>query len=342
MFVGKHLVDALVVGVAPTSPCSTGAGPRASCPTRSSASSPTAPTSRRCARRSPAATWDAVFDVSGFVMAAGGSDIDGLLDLLDGHVGAYVYTSSIMAYDQSWVGVFPWTEDQPTNPDGPTSYGGFKALAEASILARHAATGFPGLDRPAGGDLRAGQQHLRHGTADVPAAAPAPTDPRAARRARRRVVRPRRRSVRRDDRRRDHAGRGRRGVQRLGRLGRREPLHRRARRRRRGRGRRRRTCPTTCCAEIAAPGSPPVFSHLFGARHHAALDIGKAAATPRRTVATTCAAGHEHTYDVVPRARARPARGGRSSIRSGRRRGTSTPRPRSRSGSVAEHRAARV
>lgn len=94
--------------------------------------------------------WDIVFDVSGFVMAAGGSDVNGLLDLLDGRVGSYVYTSSIMAYDQSWVGVFPWTEDQPTNPDGPTGYGGFKAIAEASMLARHAATGFPAsIVRPA-------------------------------------------------------------------------------------------------------------------------------------------------------------------------------------------------
>ena len=88
--------------------------------------------------------WDAVFDVSGFVMAAGGSDIEGLLDLLDGHTTAYVYTSSIMAYDQSWQGVFPWTEDQPTNPDGPSTYGGFKAVAEDAIRTRHAATGFPG------------------------------------------------------------------------------------------------------------------------------------------------------------------------------------------------------
>ena len=94
--------------------------------------------------------WDAVYDVSGFVMAAGGSDIDGLLDLLDGRAGAYIYTSSIMAYDPSWVGVFPWTEDQPTNPDGPASYGGFKAIAERAILARHASTGFPGsVVRPA-------------------------------------------------------------------------------------------------------------------------------------------------------------------------------------------------
>ena len=93
----------------------------------------------------------------------------------------YVYTSSIMAYDQSWVGVFPWTEDQPTNPDGPASYGGFKALAEPAILARHAAHRVPGLGRPPGGDLRARQQHLRHGTADVPAAAPGATDPGSAR-----------------------------------------------------------------------------------------------------------------------------------------------------------------
>jgi nucleoside-diphosphate-sugar epimerase len=87
--------------------------------------------------------WDAVFDVSGFVMAAGGSDISGLLDLVDGHVGHYVYVSSIMAYDQSLAGVFPWTEDMPTNPEGVASYGGFKAIAEAEMLGRHAATGFP-------------------------------------------------------------------------------------------------------------------------------------------------------------------------------------------------------
>jgi nucleoside-diphosphate-sugar epimerase len=87
--------------------------------------------------------WDAVFDVSGFVMAAGGSDIEDLLDLVDGHVGHYVYVSSIMAYDQSQAGVFPWTEDLASNPDGPTSYGGFKAVAEASMLARHASTGLP-------------------------------------------------------------------------------------------------------------------------------------------------------------------------------------------------------
>ena len=94
--------------------------------------------------------WDAVFDVSGFVMAAGGSDMEALLDLLDGRVGHYVYVSSIMAYDQSLAGIFPWTEDLPTNPDGPASYGGFKAVAEAAMLARHEASGFPAtIVRPA-------------------------------------------------------------------------------------------------------------------------------------------------------------------------------------------------
>jgi nucleoside-diphosphate-sugar epimerase len=94
--------------------------------------------------------WDAVIDVSGFVMAAGGTDFDGLLGLFDGHVGRYVYVSSIMAYDQSLVGQFPWTEDLPTNADGPRSYGGFKALAESALLQRHAATGFPAVvGRPA-------------------------------------------------------------------------------------------------------------------------------------------------------------------------------------------------
>ncbi len=94
--------------------------------------------------------FDQVYDVSGFVMAAGGTDIEGLVDLFDGRVGAYVYTSSIMAYDQSWAGVFPWREDQPSNPEGAASYGGFKAVAEAAMLERHAATGFPvSVARPA-------------------------------------------------------------------------------------------------------------------------------------------------------------------------------------------------
>jgi nucleoside-diphosphate-sugar epimerase len=97
-----------------------------------------------------ARTWDAVYDVSGFVMAAGGADIDDLLNLLDGATQRYVYVSSIMAYDQSLVGVFPWTEDMPTNADSASGYGGFKGAAERAILKRFAATGFPAtIVRPA-------------------------------------------------------------------------------------------------------------------------------------------------------------------------------------------------
>ena len=90
-----------------------------------------------------AQTWDAVYDVSGFVMAAGGTDIDALLDLFHDRTAAYVYVSSIMAYDQSLQGVFPWTEDMPSSSEGAESYGGFKAMSEQAMLRRHAADGFP-------------------------------------------------------------------------------------------------------------------------------------------------------------------------------------------------------
>lgn len=94
--------------------------------------------------------WDAVFDVSGFVMAAGGSDYDVILDLLDGSVGSFVYVSSVMAYDQTLLGRFPWTEDLPTDATGAATYGGFKAEVEAKLLQRHAARGFPAsVARPA-------------------------------------------------------------------------------------------------------------------------------------------------------------------------------------------------
>jgi nucleoside-diphosphate-sugar epimerase len=94
--------------------------------------------------------WDVVHDISGFVMAAGGSDIASLIELLDGRVGSYVFCSSIMAYDQALAGVFPWRESQPSNPEGTSTYGGFKAVAERLLMDRHAATGFPAsVVRPA-------------------------------------------------------------------------------------------------------------------------------------------------------------------------------------------------
>lgn len=92
--------------------------------------------------------WDAVIDVSGFVMAAGGGEFEELLALLDGRVGAYVFVSSIMAYAPS--GLMPWREDAPVTADPASTYGGFKAHAERALLDLHAATGFPGsVARPA-------------------------------------------------------------------------------------------------------------------------------------------------------------------------------------------------
>jgi nucleoside-diphosphate-sugar epimerase len=92
--------------------------------------------------------WDAVIDVSGFVMAAGGGEFEELLAMLDGNVDAYVFVSSIMAYEPS--GVMPWIEAQSQTSDPITTYGGFKAHAERAILERFATTGFPGsIARPA-------------------------------------------------------------------------------------------------------------------------------------------------------------------------------------------------
>jgi nucleoside-diphosphate-sugar epimerase len=94
--------------------------------------------------------WDAVFDVSGFVMAAGGSDYEALLDLFEGRVGHYVFVSSIMAYEQSMTGIAPWLEDYPTDRSGATTYGGFKATVESQLMARFERRQFPAtVVRPA-------------------------------------------------------------------------------------------------------------------------------------------------------------------------------------------------
>ncbi len=92
--------------------------------------------------------WDAVYDVSGFIMTANNSNVVDLVDMLDGRIGAYVYTSSIMAYAPT--GAFPWTEDQRSVDEGPNTYGGFKKMVEEILLERHARTGFPAsVVRPA-------------------------------------------------------------------------------------------------------------------------------------------------------------------------------------------------
>jgi nucleoside-diphosphate-sugar epimerase len=92
--------------------------------------------------------WDAVYDVSGFLMAAGGSSFEQLVDLLDGRTGRYVYVSSVMAYAPT--GFFPWYEDQPYRDEPATTYGGFKAYAERVLLGAAQERGFPAtVARPA-------------------------------------------------------------------------------------------------------------------------------------------------------------------------------------------------
>ena len=92
--------------------------------------------------------WDAVHDVSGFVMAAGGSDYDTLLDLLDGRVGAYVFVSSIMAYAPT--PLMPWTEDLPVRDEANDDVRRLQGLRRGRVLDRFRRTGFPGsVARPA-------------------------------------------------------------------------------------------------------------------------------------------------------------------------------------------------
>jgi nucleoside-diphosphate-sugar epimerase len=92
--------------------------------------------------------WDAVFDVSGYIMATDAANFSALIDLLDGHTGRYVFVSSVMAYAPS--GLFPWPESAPVTDDPPTTYGGFKAFAEQALLDRCASSGLPAtVARPA-------------------------------------------------------------------------------------------------------------------------------------------------------------------------------------------------
>ena len=92
--------------------------------------------------------WDAVYDVSGYIMATDVDNFSALVDMVDGAVGRYVYVSSVMAYEQS--GIFPWTEDFAQRDEPPTTYGGFKVFAENALLERQRATGLPAVvARPA-------------------------------------------------------------------------------------------------------------------------------------------------------------------------------------------------
>src|SRR3954449_8488909 len=85
--------------------------------------------------------WDALYDVSGYIMATDADNFSGLVDLVDGAVGRYVFVSSVMAYAQS--GLFPWTEDFAQRDEPAITYGGFKVFAENLLLERHRSTGLP-------------------------------------------------------------------------------------------------------------------------------------------------------------------------------------------------------
>lgn len=92
--------------------------------------------------------WDAVYDVSGYIMATDSENFSGLVDILDGAVGRYVFVSSVMAYAQS--GFMPWTEDFAQRDEPASTYGGFKVFAENLLLDRHRSTGLPAtVARPA-------------------------------------------------------------------------------------------------------------------------------------------------------------------------------------------------
>ncbi len=295
VFVGKHLVDLLVAEGHTVAVVNRGVTPSALPPgVEHLRADRTDPAQLRAALGDR--EFDAVFDVSGFVMAAGGGDIDGLFALLDGRVGAYVYVSSIMAYDQSQAGWFPWTEDMPTNPDGPTSYGGFKALSETAMLARHSATGFPasavrpaaiyGPDNniydmetpmflrllqgrpilvPHGGLVVGSYGHVDDLCEAMLVMATTPA-------AQGNVF--------------NVTGESldvHRYVRTLAEIVGREPDMVQV--------------PDTLLAEITAAGAAPVFSHLFKVRHHAIIENDKITATlgwrPRYDVVS----GHRHTYE---------------------------------------------
>jgi nucleoside-diphosphate-sugar epimerase len=92
--------------------------------------------------------WDAIYDVSGYIMATDADNFTGLVDLVDGAVGRYVFVSSVMAYEQS--GFFPWTEDFAQRDEPPTTYGGFKVFAENLLLEQQRKSGLPAtVARPA-------------------------------------------------------------------------------------------------------------------------------------------------------------------------------------------------
>ena len=93
-------------------------------------------------------SWDAVFDVSGYILATDAENFTALIDLIDGRVGRYVFVSSVTACAPT--GFFPWDESAALSTQPATTYAGFKAFAEQLLLDRFARTGLPvAIARPA-------------------------------------------------------------------------------------------------------------------------------------------------------------------------------------------------
>lgn len=144
-FVGRTLVAHLL-----------GRGDRVSVLNRGRSAAPDGVSTLIADRTDPAAVraaiggrdWDEVYDVSGFVKTTTAEAFSDLVSFLNGRTGAYVYVSSIMAYQPS--GTLPWPETQPLRAEAPTRYGGFKVHAERTLLTAHAERGFPAaIARPA-------------------------------------------------------------------------------------------------------------------------------------------------------------------------------------------------
>ena len=173
VFVGKRLVRALLAQDARRRRCSTGARRPRQLPdgVEHLVADRTDTASMRAALGDR--SWDAVFDVSGFVMAAGGSNIGEPAGALrrPGR-GLRVRAARSWPTTNRSPASSRGREDLPSNPDGVGTYGGFKAVAEQADARASRRHRLPGFGRAAGRDLRAGQQHLRHGDADVPAPPP--------------------------------------------------------------------------------------------------------------------------------------------------------------------------
>ncbi len=151
VFVGKRLVRRCWPA-GTRSRCSTGARRPPCCRTASSTSSADrTDIGLDAAGARLTSDWDVVYDVSGFVMAAGGSDIGGAARPAR-RAGRRLRVRAARSWPTTsrWPGSSRGRRTCRRTRRAPATYGGFKAVAEQAMLERHAATGFPAsVVRPA-------------------------------------------------------------------------------------------------------------------------------------------------------------------------------------------------